>query len=540
MNAWQVAADLLYPQTTIRPEVAALEAAPALWLRTLFPDYVTAPFAPHHDELLAWVWAVEAGVKPEEAFVGIWPRGGAKSTLAEMTVAALGARRRRRYVLYVCATQDQADQHVGNIGKLLESDAVERYYPALGERQVNKYGGSRGWKRDRLTTASGLVVDALGLDTASRGVKFDDARPDLLVLDDVDDELDSPGTVERKVSRITRNLLPAGAKHLAVLAIQNLVHPDGVFARLADGRADFLTGRRVSGPVPAVEGLVTEPLEDEPGWRVVAGEPTWEGQGLDTVEWQINDWGLSVFLAEAQHDVDTKPGGMYDHVSFAHCQPGDVPDLLDVAVWVDPAVTDTDQSDSHAYQCDGVTTDGVIYRLASWEGRTSPEDSLRRAIRCALRYGARRVGVETDQGGDTWDSVYRLASEAVSREDGVALHLLPMFVSDKASRQRGGRGHGAPSKAARNAQMLADYERPGRIFHVLGDGSDMLERALRRFPRTKPFDLADAAFWCWLDVRRMGPVKTGTRILGSARLASTKGTDQMARRQASPMLRRIR
>lgn len=546
MNAWQVAADLLYPESTASAEHVALEAEPHLFLRTLFPEHITAPFAAHHDDLWSWVWSIEAGGKPGDAFVAIWPRGGAKSTSAEMAVAALGARRRRRYCLYVCSTQDQADEHVGNIGALLESGPVGRYYPALGERQVTKYHASRGWRRDRLTTASGLVVDALGLDTAARGVKFDEQRPDLLVLDDVDDELDSLLTITRKVSRITRKLLPAGAPSLAVLAIQNLVHPDGVFARLADGRADFLTQRRVSGPIPAARGLVTEVDEEAGGWRVVAGEATWGGQGLDVIEEQINEWGLSSFLAEAQHDVDAKPGGMYDAIAFSHCARDEVPDLVSTTVWVDPAVTDTDQSDSHAVQADGIDPDGVIYRLYSWEGRTSPEASLRLAIRVAVAVGSRTVGVETDQGGDTWASVFRAAAEQVAREDGIALRELPLFVSDKASKQRqGGHGHGAPSKAARNARMLADYERPGRIVHVLGQvdglepgGCEVLERALRRFPRTKPFDLADAAFWSWQDLRKGGPAVTGTRSLASARLPSTAGTALLGRRTSPAVLRR--
>jgi hypothetical protein len=49
--------------------------------------------------------------------------------------------------------------------------------------------------------------------------------------------------------------------------------------------------------------------------------------------------------------------------------------------------------------------------------------------------------------------------------------------------------------------MLADYERPGRIIHVRGT-HEILERALRRFPRTKPFDLVDGAYWSWRDLNR--------------------------------------
>jgi hypothetical protein len=59
-------------------------------------------------------------------------------------------------------------------------------------------------------------------------------------------------------------------------------------------------------------------------------------------------------------------------------------------------------------------------------------------------------------------------------------------------------GHFAPtferaSSLERAARMLVSYEQ-GRIVHVLGDHA-ALERALRRFPLRKPFDLVGAAYW---------------------------------------------
>ena len=75
---------------------------------------------------------------------------------------------------------------------------------------------------------------------------------------------------------------------------------------------------------------------------------------------------------------------MYDHIEFTHCKWDEVPDLVRIAVWVDPAVTSTDQSDSMGIQADGIDEDGTIYRLFSWEAVTSPEDALNRAIRKAL------------------------------------------------------------------------------------------------------------------------------------------------------------
>src|SRR4051812_32426947 len=93
------------------------------WLRELFPIHCVAPFGAHHELFWEWVWAIEPGVSPDP-FVGVWSRGGAKSTSAEMAVVCIGARQRRRYGLYVCETQDQADDHVSNVAGMLESKVV--------------------------------------------------------------------------------------------------------------------------------------------------------------------------------------------------------------------------------------------------------------------------------------------------------------------------------------------------------------------------------------------------------------------------------
>lgn len=167
---------------------------------------------------------------------------------------------------------------------------------------------------------------------------------------------------------------------------------------------------------------------------------------------------------------------------------------------------------------------------------------MRRAIRCAVRHGSQRVGVETDQGGDTWQSVYRAAAEAVSSEDGIPVHELPRFTHDKAGSQKGEKkGMGTPSKAARNAKMLADYERPGRIIHVVGHPDvpedatlANLERALRRFPRTKPYDLADAAFWDWKDLRGAIAAKGNVAALTGGRMPSTSGAALLGGRRSYP------
>lgn len=423
------------------------------WLARLFPRYVDIAFAAYHHEFWRWVWALTPGM-PADAYVAIWPRGAGKSTSAELACAAVAARGTRRYALYVCETQDQANQHVENVAALFESSAFGDSYATVSSRLMGKFGNSRGWRVNRLRTASGFTIDAIGLDKSARGIKVDDVRPDLIVLDDIDGELDTAQTTERKLATLTKRIIPTRAPECAVLAVQNLVLPDGVFARLADGRADFLAHRTVSGPHPAIEGLAYESDRRTGRYRIAGGEPTW----ATMAHWQrqLDEMGLTAFLAECQHEVEAPAGGMFDHLTFRHCELADIAEgrLVRTVVWVDPAVTDTDQSDAHGVYVGGVDERGTIYAIYAWEQRSTPMKTLTRALKLAEEYGCSAVGVETDQGGDMWRELYYRAAESLG------ITSPPAFKSEKA-------GAGFGPKSHRASQMLADYEK-GRIGHVLG------------------------------------------------------------------------
>ena len=452
------------------------------WLLAFAPGYTKYGFGPHHREFWDWVNQIED--KRPRPFIGIWPRGGAKSTSAEMAVMMLGAQKKRKYCLYVCQTQDQADDHVSNIATLMESQAMNLAYPGVSDRLIGKYGNIRGWRRNRLRTATGFTIDALGLDTAARGIKLDEQRPDLMVFDDLDQELDTPNTTGKKEKTLSHSIIPAGAENLAIIAIQNMVHADSIFARLADGRAEYLADRIVSGPIPAIKGMAHDVIEGKT--VITGGTATWEGQHLDRCQDMLDDMGITAFLNECQHDTEPPPGGMFSHLTYVHCKPEEVPDLLKVVVWCDPAVSTTDASDAMGIQVDGIDAEGIIYRLRSYEQKTTPLALVKKAISWAVEFGAIEVGIETDQGGDTWKSVYREACRELGVENA------PKFRAEK--------GGTIGPKAHRAGLMLADYEKGGRIVHVIGS-HQLLERALRRFPLMKPYDLVDAAFWSWLSLR---------------------------------------
>ena len=482
------------------------------WCRTLFPVYFSKSFAQRHIELWEWAESIEKG-KRVPAFFAIWGRGGAKSTNAEAITIRLGCKNVRKYVWYVSSTQEKADAHVENIRSMLEQESFEKYYHKMSSRGVTKYGSSKGWRRERVHTASGFTVDSLGLDTGARGIKIEEARPDLIILDDIDELDDTVKTTLKKIGIITNTILPSGSSDCAVLFIQNLISPDSIASRLLDGRADFLTNRIVSGPHKAIDNLAVDQVRGK--FIISGGTPTWDGQSLETCQSQIEDWGYTAFKREAQHDVDIS-GGMWDHIVWQHTNYDDLPDFIETVVWVDPAVTSTDSSDCQGISAGGKYIDPETKKqhmigLYWWEGIDSPLSALCRAIRKAVEIKAKRVGVETDQGGDTWYAVFDAALKKVqdemraeeqarlrqtieedkeiekALEEWFASVLWPKFDFDKA-----GAGYG--SKIERNARMLTDYEH-GLVSHMVGTHV-AIEKSLRRFPG-EPLDLADSWFWVW-------------------------------------------
>ena len=499
------------------------------WLNVLFRSTFTKPFAERHEKLWDWVEGIEAGQKPApSAYVDIEPRGGGKTTTAETAVVRLGATERRSFVLYVRGTQDKANESIQSIGSKVESRSIERHYPLFSQRSVGKYGQSKGWRMDILRCANGFNALGLGLDAAVRGVKLDDYRPDLIIFDDIDDEHDSMQVIKKKIDILTKSIIPAGATHCAYLIVQNLIHAKGIVASIVDQTADFLYDRVVSGPYPAVEDLVYE-ARPKPGrgYRIVGGRATWAGQDLATCELQLNEWGLSGFLREAQHEVE-ESGGIWDQVDFRHIDFRELPDMVFGAVWVDPAVTSTDDSDCQAIAAGGVDAAGDVYVYYGWEQIETPLEALTKAILKAIEYGFGTVGVETDQGGDTWESVFVLAWQSIVEGDGYS-HVVskekaledglvkgnwdwadafvwrddrwlplkrPLLASEKA-------GAGFGSKVERNQRMLIAYER-GQVVHVWGTHK-AIEKALVRFPN-KPLDLADVLFWLWFSLQGHKPV----------------------------------
>lgn len=285
---------------------------------------------------------MKRGVSPVP-FIAIWGRGQGKTTNAEVAAVRVGAKKVRRFVLYVRSTQDKANETVSNIAGLLEKNIVEQYHPELGQRLVGKYGNSKGWRLSQLRTQGGFSVVGLGLDASVRGVKIEENRPDLIIFDDVDSREDSQAIIDKKVRTITETIIPAGSPDVAVLFVQNLIHANSIASQLVDRTAtgaDFLSDRFVSGPHPAIKDMIYEAQQQEDGTIrhiITGGTATWAGQSLEVCQQQINKSGIRSFLQESQHEVTKdKDGALWSRDLLDTTRAATAPNLFRIITGVDP------------------------------------------------------------------------------------------------------------------------------------------------------------------------------------------------------------
>lgn len=425
--------------------------------RREWPEYVAWRGFRHMAErhLRVWRWFESLGdpdVEPRD-LVECWGRGGAKSSTIEECTAWIGGRRDpfRRFVLYVSATQEQADNHVQAIStNLIRLGAA----PAIG-----KTGAPKGWRRNQLRTADGFNVAALGLDTGARGMKLDEFRPDLIVLDDIDNREDTEATVNKKRRTVTQTILPAGGANCPVVFVQNMIHESGLMAELYGENCEWLMNRQCGPIEPAVVGLQCELRDQGDGhnkWFITAGEPTWLGQDLATCQRQMNAWGHEAFMREAQHEVRRNGGRFFITERIRTVNLADVPGLVSVVITCDMAATEGG-GDYSVFMAVGFAENGNVYVLDVWRNQVETEGFYRGLI-------SFRADV-TDEFGDAVDHVLPIDPGAAGKHWAATMRSFMRQTYGNLARVRFHQVRGKKAMRARKAQECVNA---GNVFIVNG------------------------------------------------------------------------
>lgn len=282
----------------------------------LFPDTFRAAFSEQQDKYWQHIWSIR-DKQPVRSYVLPLPRGHGKSTGLEVTNVVVAGRKTRRHALYISATQTLANAHLASIEAKFGAKSVAEMYPSLGKPARTTIGTYRSW-RSNVLTIEGYTIRSLGLDVPARGLKsFEDYRPDIVFLDEIDLLEDSAQEVLRKIDILRQSIFPMMALPYGVVLFgQNLIHPDSIMAQVVDGRASILSTAIIEDVIGAVEDLAYEEYlaEDERGvmrrrCKITGGTPTWGGYPLTDCQAFVDNSDIDAFLRECQQLVNRPKTG---------------------------------------------------------------------------------------------------------------------------------------------------------------------------------------------------------------------------------------
>ncbi len=198
--------------------------------QTYFPHYIRSP---HRSQLHNYLFTrlpeiVGATTGQTDAIAA--PRGEAKSTLvSQLFVLWCVLTGRKRYPVIVMDSIDQAYPMLEAIKAELE------FNPRLALDFPEAAGQGRVWQAATIVTRNSAKIQVAGSGKKLRGLRHGPYRPDLCVLDDIenDEQVRNPEQRDKLQSWLSQTVLPlggAGAK-FDVVYIGTILHYDSVLSR---------------------------------------------------------------------------------------------------------------------------------------------------------------------------------------------------------------------------------------------------------------------------------------------------------------------
>ena len=168
------AVDFDMPYKERQKKLAYLEEHPLLWITEMFPNYAKYEFASFHKKAIKRLIC-----SPKNWYeVLSWARELAKSTIVMFVVLFLVLTGKKRNIILCSNSSDNAIKLINHYRAQLEANQRIQFY----------YGDQKGlkWTEDNFITKNGASFMAVGARQSPRGVKTEEVRPDMILVDDYD------------------------------------------------------------------------------------------------------------------------------------------------------------------------------------------------------------------------------------------------------------------------------------------------------------------------------------------------------------------
>jgi predicted phage terminase large subunit-like protein len=240
-----------------RRSLAAL--SPQLFAMIYMRAYLSRPPSRMHKQVLELLCQASGNRGCRIAIAA--PRGHAKTTLVSLAYVLWSAiYRREMFILLISATREQAVGLLKNVKEQIQSnDLLRQDFPSIcyrpGDRPVPK-----PWRDHQIVLSNHVCIRALGANQGLRGMRHNEHRPSLVILDDLESQELVTSAEQRQKTRdwFEKTLLKAGDPSTNILVIGTVLHQDSLLASLLEDRPGKSTGW-TSRKYQAIESFSTHP-----------------------------------------------------------------------------------------------------------------------------------------------------------------------------------------------------------------------------------------------------------------------------------------
>ena len=457
------------------PEVQAALAACSVSVKAfcqlLMPDHFYAPFSKQHDAICS---ALE---DPEVKKINIIAsRGFGKTSLVCNGLAGQSILfRKRSFVVYVTNSSSIAIEKTENLKRTLSGDKMIRsLFGSIKTSQIDSPEMDETFTKTSWVAHGNTLILPRGAHQQIRGLLFGRHRPDLIIIDDLENTNNVQneeqreklwewflGDVDKCVSRYDQNF--------KIVYIDTVKHEDSIPVRLKE--------------LPDWKTLEFPICEEGKDGKFESLVPELISSGQMQKEWESAMAGATedVFYREYMCLPQSSKTGAFRRDYFKYYDEMDLREKtrdLHNIVLVDPAKTaNPGSAETAIVGCGAHLSNQAVYVRDVVHGRFQPDESAREALAMAERIGADVIGWETSGlGGYALWPTQNLIKMSKSR-----VRLIELKAR---------RGILEKGKIERIRTLVPLY-RQGLIYHNKSCCAP-LEAQLTSFPKSKRWDIMDA------------------------------------------------
>jgi len=378
------------------------------------------------------------------------PRGHAKSTVVTLAyVLYCILFKRANFILIISDTYTQAKYFLDAIKKEFETNDLIKFL----------FGSLQGgvWGESEIETANGVRIVCRGAEQKIRGLKWKQHRPDLIIVDDLEnDELVASKDRREKLERwFFGSVIPSLSDKGRLIIIGTILHYDSLLNKLAKNE-DFnpLFYRAIQDNKPLWGARFT--LED-----LNAIKENYKKQGL-----------LDVFYCEYMNEPISDENAIFKKAYFKYYEDDEsITKSLTKVMTVDLAISEKESADYTVIMVTGIDALNQIYVLEYIRARINPIETIENIFKLASKWKVSKIGIE---GVAYQRSLQWFLAEEMRRRNEFYLIEELKADTDKERRIRG----------------IQPRYAVGAVFHkpFMTD----LEEELLLFPKSPHDDLADA------------------------------------------------